>query len=63
MVLGLDPEAEEFVIDIAELGRTNGMGEVPPRFGDVEEIDEGCCRTAKTKVLFRASLRHCGCAT
>jgi hypothetical protein len=58
VVLGFDPEAEELVIDIAEVGRMNGMGDVPPGFGDVDESDDGCCRIAKTKVLFRARRWH-----
>ena len=41
-MLGFEPDAEEFVIDIAEVGRMRGMGEVPPGFGDVDEIDDGC---------------------
>ena len=44
VVLGFDPEAEELVKDIAELGRMNGRGEVPPGFGKAEadEIEDGC---------------------
>lgn len=53
-VLGFDPEADELVIDMAELGRINGIGEAAPGFGDVEGIEDGCCRMAKTKVLFTA---------
>jgi len=41
-VLGFDPDAEELVTDIAELGRTNGIGDVPPGFGEVADVDEGC---------------------
>lgn len=58
LVLGFDPEAEELVIDIAELGRMKGMGEVPPGFGEGEETEDGCWRTAKTKVLFAARRWH-----
>ena len=54
-MLGFDPEAEELVMDIAEFGRMKGTGDVPPGFGDVTEAEDGCCRTAKTKVLFTAS--------
>jgi hypothetical protein len=41
-VPGFDPEADELVRDIAELGRMNGMGEVPPGFGEDNDIEEGC---------------------
>jgi hypothetical protein len=41
-VLGFDPEAEELVTDIAELGRMNGTGEVAPGFGEVTDAEEGC---------------------
>ena len=54
VALGLDPEAEELVIDIAEVGRMKGIGEVPPGLGEVAESEEGCWRIAKTKVLFIA---------
>ncbi len=54
VVLGLDPDAEDAVIDIADEGRINGIGEVPPGFGEDGDSEEGCCRTAKTKVLLTA---------
>jgi hypothetical protein len=63
VVLGFDPEADELVIDIADVGRMNGTGDTPPGFADALGSDEGCCRTANTKVLFNANLSHCGCAT
>lgn len=42
LVLGFVPEAEEAVIDIADDGRAKGIGEVPPGFGDVMELEDGC---------------------
>lgn len=54
VVLGLEPDAEDAVMDIADEGRKNGIGDVPPGFGEGEESEEGCWRTAKTKVLFTA---------
>jgi len=56
VVLGFDPDADEFVIDIAEVGLINGNGDAPPGFGDDINVEDGCCRTAKTKVLLRAIL-------
>ena len=41
-MLGFDPDAEELVIDIAELGRIKGTGDVPPGFGDLTDAEEGC---------------------
>jgi hypothetical protein len=58
VALGLEPEAEELVIDIADVGRMKGIGEVPPGLGDVDESEDGCWRMAKTKVLFRARRWH-----
>lgn len=55
VVLGLDPDADDAVIDIADEGRKKGIGEVPPGFGEDGESEEGCCRIAKTKVLLTAS--------
>jgi hypothetical protein len=46
---------------IAELGLAKGLGETRPGvwgFGDEEDVDEGCWRTAKTKVLLIANLEH-----
>lgn len=64
VVLGWLLLACELVIDIAELGRAiEGMGEVEPFCAPDEDAEDGCCRTAKTKVLFKASLAHCGCET
>ena len=42
VVLGLDPDAEELFSDIAELGRMNGIGDVPPGFGDAAPNEDGC---------------------
>jgi hypothetical protein len=42
VVLGFDPDAEEFVMDIADEGRMNGTGDVPPGFGDEIDSDDGC---------------------
>jgi len=42
VVLGFDPDADEFVIDMAEVGRVNGMGDAPPGFGDEDEFEDGC---------------------
>ena len=55
VVLGFEPEADELPIDMAELGRAKGTGEVPPGLGEAAAVDEGCCRIANTKVLFKAS--------
>ena len=59
-MLGFEPEAEELVIDMADVGRTNGIGEAPPVLGDAAANEDGCCRIAKTKVLLIASFSHCG---
>ncbi len=42
--LGLEPDAEESVKDMAELGRMKGMGDVPPpvALGSAEEMEDGC---------------------
>jgi hypothetical protein len=58
-MLGLEPDADDAVVLMALPGRANGTGESVPRLG-VETIDEGCCRMAKTKVLFTARRWHCG---
>jgi hypothetical protein len=42
VALGFDPDADELLIDIAEVGRMKGIGEVPPGFGEVDESDDGC---------------------
>ena len=49
---------------IAEAGRAKGFGDARPCIaglgsGDFVR-DDGCWRTQKTKVLFRAKLAHCG---
>ena len=46
-------------IDMAEVGRVNGVSGV----GETQVREEGCWRTAKTKVLFTAKRTHCGCDT
>lgn len=54
----------EEIMDMAEEGRAKGKGEAEPVGpGDVQVREEGCCLTAKTKVLFTANLAHCGCTT
>lgn len=51
-------------IDMAELGRVKGIGDVDRcSIGDRQPGEDGCCRIAKTKVLLSARRRHCGCAT
>lgn len=65
-VLGLLPDVVDAAILIAELGRWKGEGEGARdgSSGVVEDDrEEGCWRIAKTKVLFIASLAHCGWAT
>ncbi len=59
-MLGLEPDADEADIDIAEPGRMKGIGDVCPGFGEDVDTDEGCCRMAKTNVLFTARRWHCG---
>lgn len=62
-VLGLDPLALDAVMLIAELGLANGIGLAPPGFEDGVIADPaalGCCRIAKTNVLFSARRWHCG---
>lgn len=64
-------DALEIVIEdtmLSELdGRANGLGETRPLasfwFDDTEGSVDGCWRTANTKVLFIASLEHCGWMT
>jgi hypothetical protein len=60
---GLEAVDEELRLRelIAELGLAKGLGEIRPAccgFGDEEEVEEGCCRMAKTKVLLTISLEH-----
>ena len=63
-----EPELENFLLQLAFLKIAQptlyetGLKKLQAG-GDVLEREEGCCRTAKTKVLFTASLAHCGCAT
>lgn len=54
VVLGLEPDAEELDTDMADEGRIKGMGDDAPGFGDPVETEDGCWRTAKTKVLLTA---------
>jgi hypothetical protein len=65
-----EPVAMDDTMLSALEGRAKGFGErrplmMPPSLGlgDVEGRDDGCWRTAKTKVLLIASLEHCGCIT
>ena len=52
---------------IADAGRAKGLGDARPWIAGLGSGDllseEGCWRMQKTKVLFRAMLEHCGCAT
>ena len=59
-----DVDAENSLETVA--GRENTDGEIRPLTPaslliDEDDGEEGCCRTAKTKVLLTASLAHWGC--
>ena len=61
-----DPPAELETMLSALAGRENTDGEIRPLTPaslliDEDDGEEGCCRTANTKVLLTASLAHWGC--